>query len=167
VFDLPADFEPLLRLLSDSVAKFVVVGGVALLLHGGDNLTFDLDISFNRDREDTEILARALSPQKPRLRGFPPDLPFVFDAQTLRNAVAITLETMLGDFDMLAEPAGVDSFHGLYERSVLMPVAGMNLHIASLPDLMAMKRAANRPKDQTHIMIIAALMKLQEGSENP
>lgn len=165
--DLPADFEPILRILHDSGARFVVIGGVALNLHGGDNLTLDLDISFTRERENTEALARALSPQKPRLRGVPRELPFVFDAQTLRNAVAITLETALGDFDMLAEPAGVDSFEGLYERAAVLEVEGMRLHVASLPDLMAMKRAANRPKDQTHMMIIEALMKLQEDGENP
>ena len=164
--DLPSNFVAILRILHDSRARFVVVGGVALLLHGGDNLTFDLDISFPRDRADTDSLARALKSQNPRLRGFPADLPFIFDGQTLRNTVAITLETSLGDFDMLAEPAGIDSFEGLYERAVIMDVKGINIRVASLPDLMAMKRAANRVKDQGHIVTIEALMKLQGNSEN-
>jgi hypothetical protein len=36
---IPVNFLGILRLLNGSGARFVVIGGVALLLHGGDNFT--------------------------------------------------------------------------------------------------------------------------------
>ncbi len=53
---------------------------------------------------------------------------------------------------MLAEPAGVDGCEGLAERSVEMIVFGKPVRVASLGDLIAMKRAAGRPKDKLHLL---------------
>jgi hypothetical protein len=139
----------------------VVIGGVALNLHGGDNLTLDMDISFARDRANATALATALARHSPRLRGVPADLPSSVDSHLIRNATVLTMTTDLGDFDMLAEPTGVDSFEGLYQRAAIMEVDGMEIRVASLDDLAAMKRAAGRPKDLTHIMTIEALKRLQ------
>lgn len=132
-------------------------------LQGANNLTVDIDISFARDRENLDALAGALNLQHARYRGFPPELPCIIDVQTLRNGTHLTLETDLGDFDLLAEPEGIDSFEGLWERATIMEIDGTPVRIASLDDLIAMKRAANRPKDQAHLMELEALKRLQES----
>jgi hypothetical protein len=46
-----------------------------------------------------------------------------------------------------------------------MAVEGVVMQVASLDDLIAMKRAANRPKDQPHIFKLLALKKLRGDSE--
>ena len=137
--------------------RYVIIGGVAMHLHGANNLTVDMDISFSRDKENTDSLARALEAKKARLRGFPTDLPCIVDSRMLRNATNLTLETTIGDFDLIAEPAGVDSFIGLWDRAVVMDVNGIEVHVASIDDLISMKRAANRPKDREHILELEAL----------
>jgi hypothetical protein len=58
------DFYAILQLLSDANVKYVVIGGVAMHLHGANNVTLDIDISFSRDKENTDSLARALSFQR-------------------------------------------------------------------------------------------------------
>jgi hypothetical protein len=82
----------------------------------------------------------------------PPDLPFVLDERSLRNLTNMTLSTDLGNLDILAQPEGVDSFEGLWKRASVMEIFGTMVRIASVADLIAMKRAANRPKDQLHLM---------------
>lgn len=159
---LPANFGSIIHALNNASVRFVIIGGVALSIHGGDNVTFDVDISFARDPDNTEAIAKAVRVYHPRLRGIPAGLPFILDGQTIRNASALTLETDMGDLDLLAEPVGVDSFSGLYERSVIFEVEGIPVHVASLPDLAAMKRAAGRPKDLTHLMTIEALQQVQK-----
>ncbi|GAB4459007.1 MAG: hypothetical protein OHK0029_21050 [Armatimonadaceae bacterium] len=154
-------FRRILHQLNANNVRYVVIGGVAMHLHGASNLTFDIDISFARDRANTEALAQMLAAEKARPRGFPPDLPFVIDGQTLRNSTNLTLETALGDFDLLAEPEGIDSFEGLWNRALIMEVDGIDIRIASIEDLIAMKRAANRPKDREHIMLLEGLQGLQ------
>lgn len=155
-----ADFYTILQLLHQEGVRFVVIGGFAMYLQGADYFTVDIDISFARDRENTDALAKMLASQNARLRNFPPDLPFILDGQTLRNNTTITLETQLGLFDLLAEPEGVDGFEGLWERANVLEVDGNPVRVACITDLIAMKRAANRPKDQDHIRQLEALQKL-------
>ncbi len=154
-------YRAIVRALSDAGIRFVIIGGVAMHLQGTSNLTFDMDISFARDVANTEALANTLRAQHAYPRGFPPDLPFVLDAQTFRNSTNLTLDTDWGSFDLLAEPDGVDGFEGLCERAVVMTVEERTVRVASIPDLIAMKRAADRPKDREHIMQLEALQRLQ------
>jgi hypothetical protein len=114
-------------------------------------------------KENTNALANALTSQNARLRGFPPDVPCIVDSQMLRSANNLTLETVLGDFDLLAEPAGVDSFERLWGRADVMDVHGIIVRVASLNDLIAMKLAANRPKDREHVLELQALKSVQSG----
>ena len=134
-------------------------------LHGCAHITEDVDISYARDRENLRDLASALRDQHARLRGVPADLPFILDEYTFRNVENLTLETDLGALDLLATPAGADSFEGLWERGIEADMEGFTVRVASLDDLIAMKRAANRPKDQNHILELLALKKLlaEEG----
>lgn len=156
-------YRAIVRSLTDAGVRFVVIGGVAMHLHGASNLTFDMDISFARDRANTELLAKTLTAQHAHPRGFPAGLPFVVDAQTFRNNTNLTLETDWGAFDLLAEPEGVDGFDGLWERAVIMEIEGLAVRVASIPDLVAMKRAADRPKDREHIMQLEALQALRDA----
>ena len=110
-------------------------------------------------------LIQTLSTRRVRLRGVPEDLPFIFDRQTLRNTANFTLTTDLGALDILGDAAGVDSFERLWERSILLDVDGEAVHVASIADLLSMKRAANRPKDQNHILELLELQKLLEDSD--
>jgi len=52
------DFHTILKRLNEARIRYVVIGGVAMYLHGANNLTFDMDISFARDRTNTDALAR-------------------------------------------------------------------------------------------------------------
>ncbi len=63
----------------------------------------------------------------------------------------------------MREIGGVESFDDLRARAVPMDLGGFVVPVASLDDLIAMKRAANRPKDQLHIMELLALKKLIGG----
>lgn len=85
----------LLGHLADHQVRFVVIGGVALIARGVQRATEDLDIAYARDRENLKRLADALAPLHPRLRGVPPELPFVLDEASLRSGLNFTLDTDL------------------------------------------------------------------------
>ena len=154
------DFRAILQLLNDAQVRYVVVGGLAMHLHGANNFTVDVDVSYARDTQNVTALVQALATKHARLRGVPEDLPFVLDTRTFRNVLNLTLETDLGDLDLLGEAAGVDSFEALWERSVRMDLDDLSVHVASLDDLIAMKRAAGRPKDREHLLQLEALRRL-------
>jgi len=81
-------FSKLIAALTDSRVRFVLIGGVALIARGGARVTNDLDLVYDRATDNLENLVSALGPLHPRLRGAPPDLPFLFDTRTLTTARA-------------------------------------------------------------------------------
>lgn len=77
----------------------------------------------------------------------------------------MTLETDVSPVDLLGEIPGIGSFEELWERSVETELYGIQIHVASLDDLIAMKKAANRPKDQAHLLELLALKRLKEEEQ--
>jgi len=69
----------------------------------------------------------------------------------------LTLSTSAGDFDLLATPDPGFDYERLLQSAVSTTVAGQPVMISSLADLIAMKRAAGRPKDRIELEILGAL----------
>ena len=78
-------FDPLTALstLRRHGVRFVLIGGFAAAIRGAPLVTGDLDVCHARDRANLERLAAALRELGARLRGAPPEVPFVLDARTL------------------------------------------------------------------------------------
>ncbi len=91
------------------------------------------------------------------LRGAPRDVPFLLDAQTLERGDHFTFDTKFGDLDCLGIPAGSKGFQELVDGSTEMAVGSVRVRVASLHDLIRLKRAAGRPKDLVEVEILAAL----------
>jgi predicted nucleotidyltransferase len=162
VRELPR-FAPraLLQRLVEGGVDFVVVGGVAAVVHGSAAFTQDLDISYAPEQENLDRLGRVLVELGARLRGVTDDVPFVPDGQTLRRTRVLTLETPLGLIDLLAQPDGAPLYGRLRDRAILQDVAGVQVRVASLEDLIAMKKAAGRPKDLVAVEELEAIRRLQ------
>ena len=160
----PNNFQQIISVLAASGLRFVVVGEVAMRLQGSAHITDDIDFAIARDAENIDALVKALAPYHPRLRGAPPDLPFFWDVRTLKNIMNITLETDLGSVDLLGEPAGIASFNALWDNATVLDQGGLAVHVASVADLIAMKRAAARPKDKLHLMELEQMQTQTEAS---
>lgn len=156
--------EPPLKSLIEHKVEFVIVGGVAIIAHGVPYATFDLDFCYARTLENLKKIVAALERFKPRLRGFPADLPFVWDERTLQNGTNFTLETEIGDIDLLGEVAGVGSYIEVLNNSATLKLFGDDVRVLSLDGLIKAKKAAGRPKD---LFVLPQLETLQEAlSEN-
>ncbi len=141
------DLRALLLALANAEVKFILVGGAAATAHGSSRLTQDIDVVYARDPQNLSRVAVALHPYKPYLRGAPPGLPFVLDDRTLAAGLNFTLTTSLGDIDLLGEIAGGGGYETLLTHTVPLQVFGARCLCLDLDTLIAVKRAAGRPKD--------------------
>ena len=157
------DFSPraLLRRLVDGGVDFVVVGGIAAVAHGSATFTQDLDIAYAPAQENLDRLGRVLVDLGARLRGVTDDVPFIPDGRTLRRTRVLTLETPIGPVDLLARLDGAPEYERLRERASREEIGGVEVQIASLDDLIAMKKAAGRPKDLVAVEELEAIQRLQ------
>ena len=152
-------FDPLrlLETLDRHGVRFVVVGGIAGRLLGSPSVTRDLDICYARDRSNLAALADALAEVHAQLRGVEPGLPSRLDAPTLRAGDSFTFTTDAGDLDILGTPAGTDGYADLARTAIRTDLGGLDVLVASVEDLIRMKREAGRPKDLIEVEVLGAL----------
>lgn len=130
---------------------FVVIGGVAVVVQASPRFTRDLDIAYATDTANLERLGALLVSLDARLRGIEEDVPFIPDARTLRHTQMLTLTTRDGDLDLLVDPPGSPGYPALRRHADIVELDGDSVRIASLEDLIEMKRAAGRPQDDIDI----------------
>lgn len=154
-----AEFRPTAQLahLAARDVDFVVVGGIAATMHGSSRDTFDLDICPAQDAENLEALGSALQELGARLRGVEEDVPFVPDARALRGMQILTLDTSLGPLDILMRPGGSPPYSRLRNRAQRVRMGQTSILIASIDDLLEMKRSADRKKDQADVEELEAI----------
>jgi len=141
------DLPKLLRLLTENKVEFIIVGGVAAVIHGSSRLTQDLDVVYQHGPENLTRLVQALAEQSPYLRGAPPGLPFQWSVATLRMGLNFTLETSLGPLDLFGEITGGGTYEELLRHTIEVDIFGVRCRCLDLPALIGTKRAAGRPKD--------------------
>jgi predicted nucleotidyltransferase len=163
VTDLPA----LLRALADSDVRFIVIGGMAGIAHGAARVTFDIDCVYARDAQNLSRLAATLRQFSPSLRGAPAGLPFRLDEATLRSGLNFTLDSTAGPIDLLGEVAGGGTYEALLPSTAELEVFGRPCRVVTLDALIALKRAAGRPKDLEAIAELEALRQAHRGRRHP
>lgn len=136
---------------------FVIVGGIAGVLHGSERNTFDLDICPAQDQANLDALGGALLELQARLRGIEEDVPFIPDGRSLAGMQVLTLDTTLGPLDILTRPDGSPPYRSLRATAKRVDIGSTAVLVASIDHLLAMKRAANRPKDQEDVERLQSL----------
>jgi len=157
-----------LHSLSEGQVRYVLVGGMAVQLHGFVRSTFGIDLVLAMNDEN---LVRFIEVAK--RFGLTPSIPVPIDS--LRNAAQIEQwhrekgmlafalrEPQIGGgvVDILVRPEV--PFEQLMENAVAGKLFEQQVWIAVIDDLLTMKRIANRPKDW---LDIEALQKIKRGED--
>ena len=153
----------LLRALAEGGVDFVVIGGYAAIAHGATRFTFALDVSSAPAPDTLDRLGAVLQDLGARLRGIPEEVPFVPDARAIRQMRVMTLDTAEGPLDLLAEPAGSPGYAALRASALEVDLDGVLVPVASLEHLIAMKRAAARPKDLLDLEELEVIARLRDA----
>src|SRR6185295_3287042 len=125
------EIEPHLRLLGKYRIACVIVGGVAATIHGSSQLTFDLDVCYDRELSNLTKLVQALLSVNARLRGAPAGLPFILDEETLRRGLNFTFVTDYGPLDLLGEVSGVGGYREALKNAEIREFFGTPFPVLS------------------------------------
>jgi hypothetical protein len=164
----PLDPAALFRRLHEAGVLYVVVGGFAVIAHGVQRTTADLDICPDPDPANLGRLARLLEELDARHADagnsgageFPRD---PTDPAQLAEGGNFRLETSLGSLAVMQWIPGIEAtpaYPELAEDAITAHVRGVPVSVCSRTHLVAMKRAADRPLDR------ADLDQLEKQDEN-
>lgn len=159
----PSGQRALLVALVQEGVRFVVIGGHAVAAHGYERATRDVDIVFATDSENCARFATLLNRLDATVRVA--DLPAPggqITAEWLAGGGHFLFATTHGLLDALSWIAGFD--HATLEsRALLVELAdGTSLKVCDYDDLVAMKRLADRPRDQEDLRELEALRDEQD-----
>lgn len=160
-----ARVEELVELLDRHGVEFVLIGGQAEVLYGGERVTYDVDVCPRWTPENLARLAAALAEIHPRMRGLRAgdEVPLRADAALLGGSTIWTLSTDLGDLDLLRVVEPLGEYDAVLPGSIRIDLDGVPLVVIGLDDLIASKKAIGRPKDLEAVRSMEVIRRLRDG----
>jgi predicted nucleotidyltransferase len=142
------DTESLLQSLNASRARYVVIGATAFPVHGYARATLDVDLFIEATAANAAAVREALSR-------------FGFDVSDLSVEDLREKKILIRDYvlqvDIHPFVAGGIPFEEVWANRVEDRIGGTRAPFAGLDDLIRMKEAAGRPKDQEDLRALRAL----------
>jgi len=147
--------------------RYVVIGGTAAAIEGATHVTFDLDITPDRARDNLDRLAAALKRLNARLAEVPDEVAvsFQLDGATLGHGSVWTFATDHGRLDVAFEPSGTQGYRDLRRGAHETEIDGMRILVASLEDVIRSKEAADRERDRAVLPDLRRTLELQRERE--
>ena len=159
----PSDFEAIFTALQQAGIRYLVVGGVAVVLHGHARFTADLDLVVALDPDNARAAMEALA-----ALGYRPRAPVnaaAFADPILRaewvSEKGMTVFSLWSprhpatEIDVFVEEPF--PFGDALARATWADLGSVRIAVASIADLIALKRIAGRPKDLEDIRALESL----------
>lgn len=150
-------YDDVFAALNAANVRYVVVGGVAVVLHGHLRMTIDLDlvVDLAADQASAAVAALTALGLQPRLPVAAIDFADASKRQTWvdeRNLQVFSFydaDDPMREVDVFAtEPLPIDE---LLAEATVLTIGGVAVPVASRRHLVAMKRSAGRPQDLADI----------------
>lgn len=152
-----ASILDLLKRLNDCQVQYVLVGGMACVIHGSQVVTQDVDICAPLTKENLSRLIAALARAHPHLRSTRDLRPLPDDPEKLEGFKNLYLLTDFGQLDVLSEIAGVGDHSQVEQHTIDVDIEGTHCRVLDLVTLIAAKKAMNSPKDRQAVMELEAI----------
>lgn len=161
---MKSGFIEILSALHDRHVDFVIVGGVAVALHGGPRVTFDLDVVPSLAPTSWQAAVDLLWSLGARPR-IPEPLERLRDVDQVRRwrrekgMLALNFRTADGSTEVDLLVGESEAFDELRQRAVEVTIDQRTFLVASIDDLIAMKQRAGRPGDLLDITELRNIQK--------
>lgn len=150
-------FREILEVLNDHHVEYIVVGGVAAVIHGAPTTTFDLDTLVRLNQVNAERLARALSQLEARFREHREVI-----RPTIEDILAgghLLLMTRAGPLDVLGFIGEKQRYEDLFSASSEIGMSVGSLRVLDLEALIAEKKRMGRAKDNAAVELLEEVLR--------
>ena len=141
------DIESLLKLLNAHCVEYVIIGASAFPAHGYTRTTLDLDLFIRPEPANAERVISALRE-------------FGYDVTDLTVEDLLSFKILFRQYMLEADihpfVTGI-TYEQVWQNRLSDPYGDTPTSFASLDDLIQMKQAANRPKDQDDLKYLLSL----------
>ena len=165
-------FEPIFDALERSEVRYVVVGGLAVVLHGHPRLTGDVDLVVDLSPAEATKAIDSLTGLGLRPRA--PVDPRSFADEATRNRwirdKGMRVFSMwdprnpLREVDVFVDHPG--PFDGLWSRAEVVALESTRVRVASIGDLITLKRLAGRDVDRLDIQALEGILEAKRGTKS-
>lgn len=163
------DIEAVLGALNEKKVRYLVVGGLAVVLHGYLRTTMDLDLVVQLEPENLRKALQALEGL-----GYQPvaPVPLLDFAEPrmreswIREKNMIVFSLWLPDGPVFKVDLFVSEpfdFEATYRRAVQVDLGRTTARVVALEDLIALKREAGRPQDLADLQALERLRDRRRG----
>jgi hypothetical protein len=153
-------YVDLFRELQKHEVQYLVIGGIAINLHGVERATMDVDLVLAMDESNLRRFLAAA--QKLQLRpNLPVELEALCNATQLdewireKNMIAFCLRPpskTAPSIDIIVRPKV--SFEAMYRNRIEKDIGGVQFKVASIDDLIALKTDTGRKQDASDIVAL-------------
>ena len=158
-------FDPyaILAALERNYVDYIVIGGLARVLRGTDEVTTGLDICPSFKPDNLARLGQAVTELK-RAGGRAVEI----SEETIGRELPLAVATSAGELKIVGTPAGAPrGFVDLRRAATKEHLAqGLRPLVASAADLARMVAALNRADDQTRLMELRRIVELEADREH-
>jgi hypothetical protein len=155
-------FDPyaILRALERQRVTYIIVGALARVIEGSDELTDGIDIVPSLREENLCRLGLALDDLNARRR----DGKQLALETDLTTAPPLELETDAGELKIVPEPAGTRGYDDLRRAAIREPLGeGLRPSVASVGDLARMLSALGREQDRQPLRTLRHIAELERS----
>ncbi len=156
-------FDPyaVLRALDEERVSYVVIGGLARVLQGSDEITRGVDLTPSLRPKNLERLQTALEHVNARPRNGRP-----LDTTELERGQqrVLELESDAGEIKVVIEPEGTRGYDDLRHRADRLPIGeGLRPDVADPGDLLRMLEALDREHDRIVTETLQRAIEIDRG----
>jgi hypothetical protein len=152
----------LLEELGNARVEYVLVGGMAAVVHGAPTTTFDIDIVHRRTDDNVTRLLSVLDRHGTRYRSQPKGRILAPTKEALLGQGHHNLITDLGPIDILGALVGDLGYDDLAADAETREEGNLSVCVVSLRRLIEIKSRTNRAKDRIALPILLALLDEQK-----
>lgn len=152
----------MLLALERGSVHYVLVGGVAAIIHGAELTTRDVDIVPERSHENLARLRVVLEELDTKVRD-PAGGELEPDWSAMAGDGHHLLQSRLGPIDVLGIVEGDLDYEALVQRSEVVTDDRLSVRVATLETLIEIKTRLGRPRDRLALPVLIALLRTREA----